>query len=199
MRLVVWFFLLSWSAVGLASDQQLLKRGNHIIKVGDPKRSVFVKLGKPSGSVKNEYVEIHGSILTGDRFHVIEEYWFYNFGSSDFTVMLEFENHILVKIKRGFYGFDVYDPLNCQPPSNVVQRYQMIPEVIMTCGEPDYVEVSYMERTEKLKRNRFRKYEVRIEEWTYNYGPDRYTRILRFENGVLVDAFQGERGWQFVD
>lgn len=30
--------------------------------------------------------------------------------------------------------------------------------------------------------------EVQIEEWTYNFGPRRLMRVIRFENGVVTDV-----------
>lgn len=30
--------------------------------------------------------------------------------------------------------------------------------------------------------------EVQVEEWTYNFGPRRLMRVIRFENGVVTDV-----------
>jgi hypothetical protein len=34
-----------------------------------------------------------------------------------------------------------------------------------------------------------------IEEWTYNFGPTRFMRILRFENGILTSIRVGGYGY----
>ena len=39
------------------------------------------------------------------------------------------------------------------------------------------------------------KEEVRIEEWTYNLGPTRFVRYLRFENGILDAIRNGDKGY----
>lgn len=37
---------------------------------------------------------------------------------------------------------------------------------------------------------------VRVEEWTYNFGPNQFMRILRFENGRLIDINSGDYGYR---
>jgi hypothetical protein len=39
--------------------------------------------------------------------------------------------------------------------------------------------------------------EVQIEEWTYNFGPRRLMRVIRFENGVVTDV--SNLGYGFID
>jgi hypothetical protein len=71
-------------------------------------------------------------------------------------------------------------------------------EVLSKCGEPDFAR----ERTEDRFVRVFREgrfFEIRqdvtVEEWTYNFGPNRFIRILRFENGRLVEIEMGGYGY----
>jgi hypothetical protein len=71
-------------------------------------------------------------------------------------------------------------------------------DVLGKCGEPDARE----ERPEKRYFRVFREgrffevlEEVTVEEWTYNLGPNMFIRILRFENGRLVEIETGEYGY----
>ncbi len=57
------------------------------------------------------------------------------------------------------------------------------------CGEPDAIERSVIYKTRPVYR-RYRyvgteDHSVIVEEWTYNFGPNRFIRLLRFENSVL--------------
>lgn len=71
-------------------------------------------------------------------------------------------------------------------------------DVLNKCGEPDA-------REERPERRYFRVFreggffevlqEVTVEEWTYNLGPSMFIRILRFENGRLVEIETGEYGY----
>lgn len=63
-------------------------------------------------------------------------------------------------------------------------------KVAALCGEPTSVE-----RREILRPYYFRRgypfhttYEVTVEYWTYNFGPNKLMRRLRFEDGLLVDV-----------
>ena len=63
-------------------------------------------------------------------------------------------------------------------------------EVLQKCGEPEYVDERYGAKGSRLHHPRrtldIEEYEeVLIEEWTYNFGPRKFMRILIFENGIL--------------
>ena len=85
-------------------------------------------------------------------------------------------------------------------------------EVLQKCGEPDFVEAweeELIQRDFGIRRqfdSESRRYtwyrepflvkeQVKIEEWTYNLGPTRFVRYLRFENGVLTDIRTGDKGF----
>ncbi len=61
-------------------------------------------------------------------------------------------------------------------------------EVLHSCGEPDFVD-----SWEESRSGHFYYFghwypnteTMVIEEWSYNFGPSRFIRILRFENGRL--------------
>ena len=197
---IVFFCMLSafGGAFGgaFAGDLRVLRHGGEIVQVGDSQLDILLRLGRPSGKISNDYTIIHGDIEHGDRDYVTQEYWFYNFGSRQFTYTLIFENSFLTHIEQGFYGNDNPDTYVCNAESKLVNNLEIMPQVLMKCGEPDFVEVTRMDRIEKLEKGLHRQYHVRIEDWTYNFGPDQFTSILRFENGVLKEIFQGDRGWE---
>ena len=75
-------------------------------------------------------------------------------------------------------------------------------KILKYCGEPTSVQVRSIYRAgfpRQLRRHRFdtaendfllyadRAYaEILVEEWTYNFGPRRLMRIIKFENGIVV-------------
>jgi hypothetical protein len=72
--------------------------------------------------------------------------------------------------------------------------------VLRYCGEPISVESRYAQR---LYAGDFRFgflpglfEEVLVEEWTYNFGPRRFMRLVRIENGFVAEVEQ--LGYGFV-
>lgn len=64
-------------------------------------------------------------------------------------------------------------------------------DVIERCGNPDHISERTEYRFVKLQKysNAFhygQQVPVYIEEWTFNFGPRRFMRLLRFENGQLI-------------
>jgi hypothetical protein len=92
----------------------------------------------------------------------------------------------------------------------VISRGDTKYEVLAKCGEPDFVELWESVRIRRdYSRGRLyeddfgrhyeqpfytREYTV-IEEWTYNFGPRKFIRYLRFENGILRRIITGDYGY----
>jgi hypothetical protein len=92
--------------------------------------------------------------------------------------------------------------------SKIVSEGDHYTKVLKYCGEPIGVQerVIYREgrtrprfrsdgpdglRVEREVLNYDRSYvEVRVEEWTYNFGPRRLMQLVRFENGFVADIQQ---------
>ncbi len=82
-------------------------------------------------------------------------------------------------------------------------------EVIKKCGEPTYVEVwdevrikrdfyspTLPDSEDEPYREPFLVKEyVTIEEWEYNFGPNRFVYYLRFERGKLKKITSGDYGY----
>lgn len=85
--------------------------------------------------------------------------------------------------------------------NRIVTEGDDIGHVVHVCGEPVTVRhwtevrirpIYYHERVtphfERRHRSRYAlPVEIHVEEWTYNLGARRFMRVLRFENGRLVD------------
>lgn len=82
-------------------------------------------------------------------------------------------------------------------------------EVMRQCGPPTWVDSWDEDRLERfyappyttgtkqqtVRVPIFTNVRVTVEEWTYNLGPTQFMRILRFENGKLIDIATGDYGY----
>jgi hypothetical protein len=89
--------------------------------------------------------------------------------------------------------------------SVIVSTGDPIYDVLRKCGEPAHTEVWAEERIRRdfgylFEENQHRlpsfiRELVTIEEWEYNFGPQRFLRYLRFENGRLTKISLGDYGY----
>jgi hypothetical protein len=77
----------------------------------------------------------------------------------------------------GDYKYDVY--AKCGAPESIDTRTKVIGN-----------KFHYPNRTLDIEQYE----EVQVETWIYNFGPIRFQRYLRFENGVLVEIKNLRRG-----
>jgi hypothetical protein len=94
--------------------------------------------------------------------------------------------------------------------SDLVSRGDRKIEVLKKCGEPDLIETweeeitihvkglkdevnrdSIIERAHGFSENTI----SHVEEWTYNFGPQRFIQFLTFVNGKLLRIEEGPRGF----
>ncbi len=68
-------------------------------------------------------------------------------------------------------------------------------DVIAKCGEPDWKDSHDEEFIERFDQGVRRKIFVTVEEWTYNFGPNQFTRIVTLKNGRVTDIRTGKYGY----
>ena len=83
-------------------------------------------------------------------------------------------------------------------------------KVVNECGQPTSVDSWEEERFDYFDRlppaNRYRDFErygnayrvrvfIRVEIWTYNYGPSRFLDYVRLENGIVRKVYSGGYGY----
>ena len=73
-----------------------------------------------------------------------------------------------------------------------VRAGEHITEVLDRCGEPDFADQRVIQRTHKRKggwgrhrRSEEQTVEVLVEDWVYDFGVNRYSWYLRFEDNFL--------------
>ena len=93
----------------------------------------------------------------------------------------------------------------CTTTGRLVSTGQSLLEVRNRCREPDDARASVELRTIREKVRRWvdgvaveesveRTVEVPIDEWTYDFGRNRFIEFLRFEYGRLISVREGGKG-----
>jgi hypothetical protein len=93
----------------------------------------------------------------------------------------------------------------CPSSGRLISVGQMTEEVRRRCREPDDIQHRIDLRTVRETSRRWvngiaqevtveRTIEVPIEEWFFDFGSTRFTKLLRFESGRLVYVEEGSKG-----
>lgn len=112
---------------------------------------------------------------------------------------------MLLRLLFALLLFTLADPAQAMRCGNkLVSKGDPKPKVLHHCGEPVAVERSNIVRAgipwarsqvsaggvsvsrDELLLNTRSYVEVLVEEWTYNFGPRRLMRVVRFENGLVT-------------
>lgn len=172
-----------------------MKCGNRLVTTGDSKAEVLIRCGTPDW--RDQWSEALIEDYAGAferRISVERERWIYNFGPQKFLRFLVFENGKLIEISTGSHGYHK----NARPPtacnmdglSTGLSQY----EVLQRCGQPFFKDSRHEDVFSGGHQHR-RLVEQHVEEWTYNLGPTRFMRILKFKNGRLEEITTGDKGF----
>ncbi len=68
-------------------------------------------------------------------------------------------------------------------------------DLLAKCGEPDHKESHEEAISERLDMGTRQKTFVTVEDWTYNYGPSQFMRIVTLRNGRVANVRTGNYGY----
>jgi hypothetical protein len=68
-------------------------------------------------------------------------------------------------------------------------------DLLSKCGEPDLKESHDEEISERLDQGVRRKLYISVEDWTYNFGPTKFMRIVTLRNGTVSHIRTGNYGY----
>ena len=103
----------------------------------------------------------------------------------------------MADIRSGNYGYGKgAAPGQDECTEQILSIGDAMSDVIAKCGDPYLKDVHQEELSERLASGEVRKTFVTVEEWTYNLGPNRFTRILTFRNNKLVGIRTGGYGYE---
>jgi hypothetical protein len=180
----------SWSA-----EAQTFRCDGKVISLGDTKADVIMKCGEPAlKDSREEKIIEKADADTKRKITVIIDEWTYNLGPDMFMRVLKFTDGKLVDIREAGYGY-------ANPPKPEPRCDDELPssgatkaEVRAKCGEPILKEERKEEILVNADAGTKRTITIIIEEWTYNFGPNKFIRIFQFKNGKLVDIKTGGYG-----
>ena len=179
-----------------ASASDTLRCGKRLVSVGDNKAEVLIKCGEPAWKdAWRDQVINNVNTVNAFRVNIDHERWVYNFGRNSFLRFLLFENGRLIKIATGDYGYDDTKAAAKRCDSGEIRTCITQYEILQRCGEPAFKDSREVEQLTSADEHTNTLTIKHVDEWTYNFGPNKFLRILKFENGELVDVETGDRGF----
>ncbi len=89
--------------------------------------------------------------------------------------------------------FNVYaDSFSCA--GGIVSTGDRSFDVLAKCGQPDFRDSHQEEAVQQLDGTK-KKVFITVEEWTYNLGPNQFTRIVVLKNGRIEEIKTGSYGY----
>jgi len=188
--LLTGLFPLQASADSISCDGGIVSNGDAVV-------DLLMKCGQP------DWKESHQEEFT-DRFdlnlrqrtYVTVEQWTYNFGPQQLLRIVTIRNGVVTGVQTGKqYGPSKdREPVKPECGDRIISTGETKGEVLAKCGEPFYRTSHNEELWVPLGQTGSRKVVVTVEEWTYNFGPQRFMRIITFRNSLVVDVRTGKYG-----
>jgi hypothetical protein len=167
-----------------------------IVSDGDSVVDLLMKCGQPAWKESHQE-EFTDRLAPGlkQRTYVTVEQWTYNFGPQQLLRIVTIKNSVVTGVKTGQYG-PSKDRESIKPEcgDRIISTGDTKGEVLAKCGEPFYRNSYDEELREQFDEIHSRRVVVTVEEWTYNFGPQRFLRIITFRNGKVVDVRTGQYG-----
>jgi hypothetical protein len=166
-----------------------------IISVGDTSDSLFMKCGEPdwNQSHAEEIIETIDKD-TKRRIIITVDEWTYNLGPDRFMRIFKLRDGKVVDVQSGDYGSVKGQANKSQCSDRIVSVGDSAADVTARCGEPVWKNKREEVIREWLDDDTLRKVSGTVEDWTYNFGPNRFVRIFTFRNGKVIDVRTGGYG-----
>jgi hypothetical protein len=182
------------AALSLATPALALRCGSDLVHKGDHVIEVLNKCGEPVWRERWEDEIIERRFFdTLERQTVVMEEWLYDFGPTRLLHILRFRNSRLESIATGDRGSRL-SIQSCRE-GKVLSIGDTKFEVLSMCGPPDFSEIRDADELIINRFDRSRRTTIRIDEWTYNFGPSYFLLHLIFENGRLKRMNTGGYGF----
>ena len=166
-----------------------------IISAGDRSGDLLLKCGEPDGkqSYAEEIIETIDKDSKRKTMITVEE-WTYNLGPDRFMRIFTLRDGKVVDVRSGGYGSIKEQAGRPKCSDQIISAGDSAADVMAKCGEPAWKDKREEVLRERLDDNTVRKVSVIVEDWTYNFGPNQFTRIFTFRNGKVTDVRTGGYG-----
>jgi hypothetical protein len=186
-------FLLTLTVLCVSNRALSLTCAGGIVSLGETIAEVHIKCKDPT--IWDQRIE--ESDRRDDEGHWIHlsrtiDEWTYDFGSNRLIQTLIFKNGDLIKVSSGGYGKGATNSASDRP--GIISVGDSKSKVILKWGQPTYLEQRQEERSSYSSKGEGLQKTVTIERLTYDFGPDRFIRILTFENSKLINIRTGSYG-----
>jgi hypothetical protein len=181
-----------------------------IVQTGDTKLDLLAKCGEPVYVEPGPRIEEHASRWDAppdaafeERVRWSVERWSYDLGPGAFMQHVELAGGRVVAVLRGERGTESAPRgawlvrARCEPAA--IHRGDRAAEVLARCGEPVVrdagrrTRVSLVQRTaDTVERTTI---SVPVEQWVFDFGPQRFTSIVLLEDGVVCAVERGGYGY----
>lgn len=160
-----------------------------IVSNGDTAVGLIMKCGQPEWkeSRAEEIIDTSDKDVKRKTYITVEE-WTYNFGPQQFLRVVTLRNGVITGVRTGTNGASKgSDAPGPACGDRVISAGDTKADILIKCGEPFSKSSHQEELKERLDDSSSRKAIVTVEEWTYNFGPQRFMRVITFRDGTVVD------------
>lgn len=177
---------LSLALAPAAARADSIRCDGGIVSVGDAKIDLLGKCGPPS--------------LVEDRWRrkTSVERWTYNFGPDRFLQFVTLVDGKVALVERGGYGYPPEKLAEPQEPpgrarcdGSAIHLGDSTLDLLAKCGEPALQESRLERRADAAGRGTL----VRVDVWTYDFGPRSFVQFATLENGTVVRVERGGYGY----
>jgi len=169
----------------LASAQaDAMRCGNRVVSTGEQDFQVRERCGEPFWSDRYTTVDVIGAYGPLEQQTSVDfDIWYYNFGPRQLLRRLVFRDGRLLREDTLGYGVSAIGG-DCAP--NRPLDGLTAGELVARCGEPASrrVQVDTIVRRPAPDVERWR--DRRREEWVYDFGDDRFVRLVHFSDGRVT-------------
>ena len=177
-----------------------------IVSVGDSKADLLGKCGPPAlqerSTEETWQLDVKGGV--GQGVVVPVERWTYDLGRNRFVQVVKIVAGKVSDVERGGHGY-AEEPLSPPRPKKatcdpaVLGEGKLKVEILARCGAPSAIDALEEERRTIRKVDgatvQGEAVTVRIELWTYDFGPNQFLRFVRFEDGKVTRVETGSYGY----
>jgi hypothetical protein len=203
--------LLAAVALALPARADSLRCDGGLVSVGDAKLDLLGKCGLPTlreaegAERRRVQVDASGRTVAGQATAGTVERWTYNFGPRAFVQVITLSAGRVEAIERGAYGYDLGP--SAAPPAIPRSRCDQLAfhvgdtafDLLARCGEPATRDLELVTLTSGAMSggDRFEGSQrtVTVEHWTYDLGPQAFTRRLVLEAGRVISVGTGGYGY----
>lgn len=132
---------------------------------------------------------IEHAVLPFGRLVAFRERWYYNPGPLGLVRIVNFREGRVDSIDSGGRGYREFPGSRC--PARLIRRNMTRMELLGECGEPDARQV--LVPGIPPYRSRGTVFVTVSEEWLYEFGPGRLSRIVTLERGRVTRVETGRR------